>query len=114
MPTHVLRERATAAQMVDMRAEWGAMIKVVVDVRREIMAGGGEMHADAEATLLRDGSEQEDLWGANYYLDTGQIRYEALINIRPRQGNLRMQLQDETLRAKMERVIRRLLEGREG
>jgi hypothetical protein len=39
-------------------------IKIVVDVRRAILAAGGEKHVDAERLLLEDGSRQEDLWGA--------------------------------------------------
>ena len=64
MAIHLLRERATPEQMTEMLADWGVLIKVVVDVRREVMTGGGEMHADGEALLLDDGSKQADLWGA--------------------------------------------------
>jgi hypothetical protein len=38
------------------------LIKIVVDIRRRILAGGGEMHADCAALLLAEGSEQDDLW----------------------------------------------------
>jgi hypothetical protein len=41
-------------------------IKVVVDVRRQILAAGGEKHVDVEQLLLGDGSLQEDLWGAGF------------------------------------------------
>lgn len=111
MALHLLRERATPEQVADMLADWGVLIKVVVDIRREVLAGGGEMHADAEALLLADGSQQEDLWGANWYPDSREIHFEALINIRPRHGNTKMEVQSEAIRAKMEAVVRRLLEG---
>lgn len=42
------------------------MVKLVADVERGVAAIGGELHADAEAVLLQDGSRQADLWGANY------------------------------------------------
>ena len=92
-----------------MLADLEAFIKVVVDVRQGVLTGGGEMHADGERALLEQGSLQEDLLGANYYPDTREIRFEALINIRPRQGNRSMILQDRQLRARMETVIRQLL-----
>ena len=38
-------------------------IKLAVDIRRGILAGGGAMHADCEAVLLEYGSQQEDVWG---------------------------------------------------
>ena len=108
----LLRDRATSDQIAQMLADWEVLVKVVVDIRRGVLAGGGEMHADAEALLLADGSQQEDLWGANWYPASREIRFEALINIRPRQSNRRMQVESEATRDKMEAIIRRLLEGR--
>ena len=45
------------------------MVKAVVDIQREILAVGGELHADAESVLLEKGSQQEHLWGINLYPD---------------------------------------------
>jgi len=59
----------------------------VVDIRRGILVGGGEMHADCEDILLEAGSEQDDLWGANWYPADQRIEFESLINIRLRMGN---------------------------
>lgn len=80
------------------------MVKYVVDVSREVVAVGGELHADAEQLLLEAGSQQSDLWGANYYPGTGEehcIEYTALINIRPTEGNRGMEIVDEALREKI-------------
>ena len=77
------------------------MVKVVVDVERGIAAVGGELHADAEALLLENGSRQDDLWGANYYPGRGRdgcIEFTSLINIRPAQGNRSMTIEDPSLR----------------
>ncbi|MEO5903589.1 MAG: DUF5674 family protein [Gemmatimonadaceae bacterium] len=46
-------------------ALFGDMVKAVVDVRRNLMAIGGEVHSDEESVLLDDGSEQSNLWGIN-------------------------------------------------
>jgi hypothetical protein len=93
----------------------GAMVKYVVDVARRIVAVGGEMHADAEAVLLADGSRQDDLWGANYYPGRGStdsLEYTSLINISPRRGNRAMELQDPTLRETVRSITReRIGEG---
>ena len=62
---HLLRERATSEQIAQMLEEYEEMIKIVVDIRRRVLSGGGEMHADCESILLENGSEQDDLWGAN-------------------------------------------------
>jgi len=88
------------------------MVKFVVDVEREIIAVGGELHADAEALLLDGGSRQEALWGANYFPGRGAadcIEFTSLINIRPAQGNRSMEIQDESVRARVRELTLRLI-----
>ncbi len=92
------------------------MVKYVVDLEQQLIAIGGEMHADAEQVLLDTGSRQADLWGANYYPGRGPqdcIEYTALINIRPGAGNRGMELLDPVLREKL-RVITFALVGAGG
>jgi hypothetical protein len=87
---HLLLSRASGQQLAEMLDELGAYVKLAVDIRRGSLAGGGALHADCEAVLLGDSSLQEDIWGADWIPATQQVRYEALINIRPRQNNLSM------------------------
>jgi len=108
---HVLKEKASSVQVQDMLQEYEGMIKIVVDIRRRFLSGGGEMHADCESVLLEDGSEQDDLWGANWYPNEQRIEFESLINIRPRLGNRNILIQDENLRKQVESVTREILEG---
>ena len=107
----LLKEKAVPSQIQDMLQEYENMIKVVVDIRRRFLSGGGEMHADCESALLEDGSEQDDLWGANWYPTEQRIEFESLINIRPRLGNRNILIQDENLRKQVESVTREILEG---
>ncbi len=83
-------------------------IKIVVDLRRNILAAGGEKHVDGERILLEDGSRQEDLWGAGLDLETGEMDFDSLINLRPAQNRSR-EILDETIRKKAESLIRSLL-----
>ena len=108
---HLLKEKAVHTQVQDMLVEYENMIKIVVDVRRRYVSGGGEMHADCETALLEDGSEQDDLWGANWYPLEQRIEFESLINIRPRLGNKNILIQDENLRKKVESITREFLGG---
>jgi hypothetical protein len=88
------------------------MVKYVADVERGIIAVGGELHSDAEAVLLEEGSRQPDLWGANYSPGLGErdcIEYTALINIRPSQGNRSMVIEDGEIRAQVEALTFRLI-----
>ena len=82
----LLREPAGSAHIQEMLQEYEKMIKIVVDIRRRILSGGGEMHSDCETVLLDNGSEQDDLWGANWYPAEQRIEFKLLINIRPRAG----------------------------
>jgi hypothetical protein len=106
---HLLKQKATSIQIQEMLQEYEEMIKIVVDTRRRFLSGGGEMHADCEAVLLEDGSEQDDLWGANWYPNEQRIEFESLINIRPRLGNRNIVIQDENLRKQVEFITRELL-----
>lgn len=94
----LLKEKAASSQVQEMLERYESMIKIVVDIRRRFLSGGGEMHADCESVLLDDGSEQDDLWGANWYPSEQRIEFESLINIRPRLGNRSVLIQDENLR----------------
>ncbi len=69
------------------------------------------MHADCEAVLLEDGSQQEDIWGADWVPPTQAIRYEALMNIRPRQNNPSMKILDPSVRARIAEIVPALLGG---
>lgn len=92
-------DRADLVRLV--RSHFGDMVKYVVDVRRRLVAVGGELHADGESLLLDAGSGQQDLWGANYYPGRGPdlcIEFTALINIRPSQGNRGMEVLDPAVR----------------
>ena len=101
-PILLLEERIEPAELARLVALFFEdMVKLVVDVRRGIAAVGGELHADAEAVLLEAGSEQQDLWGANYYPGRGEegcIEYTSLINIRPAQGNRSMEVEEAAVR----------------
>ena len=88
------------------------MIKFVVDLEKERVAFGGELHADAEALLLERGSSQADLWGGNLYPSNpkgNQIEFTALINIRPSAGNNSMEVKDDGTKIKMRAILDKIL-----
>ncbi len=110
MKIHIIRKRATEKESREMLEELETYIKLTVDVERSILAGGGEYHADCEEVLLEDGSRQEDIWGADWYPESKTVGFVALINIRPRQGNRGMEIENSKLRTDIETIVRRLLE----
>ena len=89
------------------------MIKGVVDIRKEVVALGGEMHADSEEALLEKGSKQSDLWGFNILPDREKdncIMYESFINIRPRDNNRDIEVQRADIKKKMKDIIFKRIE----
>jgi hypothetical protein len=106
---HLLKEKVVPMQVQEMLQEYENMIKIVVDIRRRFLSGGGEMHADCESVLLENGSEQDDLWGANWYPAEQRIEFESLINIRPRLGNRNILIQDQNIRDQVESVTHQIL-----
>jgi hypothetical protein len=83
-----------------------------VDIKKNLIAVDAEMHADLEQLLLKEGSSQQDLWGANIYPQRkkkDQIEYTSLINIRPAIGNRSMEVTDPRIRKKIQIIVKELL-----
>ncbi len=108
---HLLRGKATAAQVAEMLEELELYVKLAVDIQERIAAGGGPLHADCEAVLLEAGSRQENIWGADWIPFSQEVRYEALINIRPAQNNPSMSIEDPEIQARVKEIVESLLGG---
>lgn len=92
---------------------FGDLVKAVVDVKKGVMALGGELHADEEAVLLEKGSAQEDLWGINIYPDKEKeewLEFDSMINIRPRANNRSRNVEDQSIREKIIKIVSMLTE----
>ena len=105
---HILTSHATEKQVAEMLEELGDYIKLAVDIRRGIIAGGGALHADCEEILLIEGSDQEDIWGADWEPSIQQLKFGALINIRPGQNNPSMEILDPNIRARLSEIVSNL------
>lgn len=113
MPIEIVRSPMSRSALGRAAAAlFGDMIKAVVDVRRRIMAIGGELHSDEEAALLEDGSRQADLWGINLYpAERGPdwIEYDSMINVRPSQGNRSRDVEDPAVRRSVAALVESLI-----
>jgi len=93
-------------------AHFKTFVKFVADVKRDVLAIGGELHADAEALLIENGSAQKDLWGGNFYPwkdAPKRLEYTAFINIRPRDNNPGMEVMDQNIRDNIQALCESLL-----
>lgn len=110
MDIRIISKPITRAEAKEIANEFYVdMVKGVADIERELIALGGEWHIDANNTLIEDGSKQSALWGFNFYPDENRIQYTSLINIRPSQNNRAIEIQDESLRKQIEKVIQKLI-----
>ena len=109
MNIRIIERSISQKELKDLAKEYyGDLIKGVVDIKRELVALGGEMHADAEEILLKNGSKQTDLWGFSILLDKAKeecLMYESFINIRPRDNNKDLEVKDPKIREEMKRII---------
>ena len=69
---------------------FGDLVKAVVDLERGIMIVDADLHADQEAELLAEGSQQRDVWG---------------INLRPSFGNRSRGVDDPVIRERITRLV---------
>lgn len=91
---------------------FGDMVKAVVDIEKKIMAVGAELHADEEALLLEQGSNQNNLWGINIYVDQPldrRIEFDSMINLRPSQSNLSRNVESPEIRNKITEILNNLV-----
>mgnify|MGYP007057165909 CR=1 FL=1 len=90
-------------------SQFGNMVKFVVDVEREIIAMGGDLHADEEAVLIEKGSKQQNLWGINYYFEGDKVEFDSMINLRPSVGNMSRGVEDAGIQEKIRKIVGNLI-----
>ena len=109
----IVREKILLAEVAQLaRLKFGDMVKAAVDVRRGIMAIGGELHADEESKLLAMGSKQSNLWGINIYpgVQSGDwIEFDSMINMRPTQNNRSRSVEDADIRRQIVEIVNKLV-----
>jgi hypothetical protein len=115
MTIEIIRRAIPRARLSALAAaQFGDMVKAVVDVERGVMAIGGELHSDEEAALIDDASAQEHLWGINLYpaeAEDAWIEFDSMINVRPSQGNRSRNVEDSVLRDRIRQIVTGLVEG---
>ncbi len=89
------------------------LVKAVVDIEKEIMVVDAELHSDQEDFLLQQGSEQNNLWGINFYPDQvgtdDWLEFDSMINLRPSQNNRSRSVESKEIREKIKKVVAKLV-----
>jgi len=107
----IIRSKINSEPLKQVAEDLKGYVKVVVDIQRKILSAGGEKHVDGEQLLLKDGSRQDDLWGAGLDLETNEMDFDSMINLRPAQNTSR-EILDQKIRQQVELITRLLLQGK--
>lgn len=114
MDIKIVKDKISLDELKKMAHEgFGDIIKVVVDVEQEIMAVGGELHADEEVLLMEEcGSVRKNTWGINLYLEkSGEdfIEFDSMVNIKPQYNNRSRSVEDSNIRNKIRKIIGKIV-----
>lgn len=105
----IIADKIPLSELKKMSDEmFGDFVKAAVDIERNIMAVGGELHADEEALLIENGSEPGNLWGINIYPDLPpdeRVEFDSLINISPRRANRARGVENAAIRQKITDIV---------
>ncbi|MBM3257884.1 MAG: hypothetical protein FJZ05_01550 [Candidatus Nealsonbacteria bacterium] len=108
----IIKDQISKKELTNMAKErFGDLVKAVVDIEQEIMAVGGEMHADEEAVLMeKEKSKRENTWGINIYPEKEEsIEFDSVINLKPSFGNRSRNVENQEIKNKIREIIDKLI-----
>jgi len=116
MEIKIIKDSITKAELQKTAQEqFGDMVKAVVDVEQEIMAVGGELHADEETVLVEShDSKREHIWGINIYPEKSEeewIEFDSMVNLKPSYGNRSRGVENESIQEKIKEIVQTLVQS---
>ena len=108
----IVTKKITLKEIEEMAKNmFGNVVKAVIDIDKKIMVVDGELHADEEAILIKNGSEQKNLWGINIYpeLKEDYIEFDSMINIRPSMNNKTRGIDDKSIKKLIIKIVESLI-----
>jgi len=114
MVIKVIKNPIKKSELLEIASEeFGDIVKAVVDVKQEIMAIGGELHADEEVLLTeQENSKRENTWGINIYPKKSEnewLEFDSMINIKPHYGNRSRDVENPGIKEKIKSIVERLI-----
>jgi len=89
------------------------LVKVVVDVERDILAIDAEMHVDLEQLLIeKENCEPKNLWGINIWpekIGDDFIEFDSMINLKPGFGNRTRGIDSTEIKDKIKKIVNNLI-----
>jgi hypothetical protein len=106
----VLKNKITRQDFIRSSLDHKNYIKITADLSQDIVAIGGEYHADSEKLLIENyNSVQKYIWGGGYNISTKQFETIAIINIRQNSENQSMEIINPKIRKKFLDVVKKKL-----
>jgi hypothetical protein len=113
MEVKIIKKRISKEELKEItERNFETMVKVDIDIEKEILSIGGEWHSEGEELLVRDGSDSQNVWGINFYpwnTTKERIEYISLINVKPAIGHKTMKIKDEKIKDKINKIVKELL-----
>lgn len=114
MPIKIITKPIKREELKEIaKEEFGNVVKAVVDIEQEIMAVGGELHADEEVMLIEnENSNREHTWGINLYVEKSSdefIEFDSMVNLKPALGNNSRQVENPEVREKIKAIVKKLI-----
>ena len=114
MTVQIIKKPISQKELLKIAKEgFGDLIKAVVDVEQEIMAMGGELHADEEVILTEQyNSKRENNWGINIYPEKSEndwIEFDSMVNLKPHFGNRSRDVENPEIKGKIRDIVKKLI-----
>jgi len=112
MEIRIIKEPIKKQELTEMaKKQFGDIIKAVVDIEKEIMAIGPELHSDGEILLEeKEGSKREYVWGINLYPEQDDfIEFDSVINLKPSSNNRSRDVENPDIREKIKQIVNKLI-----
>lgn len=114
METRIVKDKITIEELKELaEKQFGDIIKAVVDIEQGIMGVGGELHVDIQTLLIQEeGSEGQNTWGINLYLDkTGDefVEFDSMINLKPALGNKTRGVENIEIQNKIREIVNNIV-----
>ena len=108
-----VKDKISVAALKDIaKDQFGNLVKAVVDIEKEIMALGGELHSDEEVFLSERGSKRENTWGINIYPENPEkdwIEFDSMVNIKPQFNNRSRGVENVDIQEKIKIIVNKLI-----
>ena len=97
----------TREEIIELQEVYGDYVKLTIDLEKEWVVAGGELHADGEKILLERGGGQDDIWGGGINFESKQVDTTAVLNLRPRLKNDSLEILDNQRREKFIQIVKK-------